>query len=146
MEIEKAMKVIVKLNKWANALTNLPLDILRILLGGFLFYKGVDFLGHTEYLTEIISPVKTYGAEIAVVHYVAMTHLTGGLMIIFGLLTRLAVIVQIPILIGAVAINFIGVMDVNNVILATTVLLVASFFLIYGSGKHSADYNLQMNA
>ncbi len=140
------MKLIVKLNKWANARTNLPLDILRILLGGFLFYKGVDFIGHTDYLMEILSPVKTYGAAIVIVHYVAMTHLMGGLMIMFGLLTRLAVITQIPIIMGAVAINFVGNMDVNNVILATTVLLVAGFFLIYGSGKHSADYELQMNA
>jgi uncharacterized membrane protein YphA (DoxX/SURF4 family) len=140
------MKLIVKLNKWANAHTSLPIDFLRILLGGFLFYKGVDFIGHTEYLAEIISPVKTFGTEIFIVHYVAMCHLMGGLMIMFGLLTRLAVIVQVPILLGAVIINFVGIMDVNNFILATTVLVVAGFFLLYGSGKHSVDYNLQMNA
>ncbi len=76
--------------------------------------------------------------------YVTMVHLGGGLLIIFGLLTRIAVAVQIPILMGAVAVNFLFVMNSQNLIEASVVLLLSLFFVIVESGKHSADYNLKM--
>jgi uncharacterized membrane protein YphA (DoxX/SURF4 family) len=79
-----------------------------------------------------------------VIHCVAPAHLVGGLMIVFGLLTRWALIAQLPILLGAIIINFIGVMNPGNLIIAITILLLTCFFIIYGSGKHSADYYLKM--
>ena len=78
------------------------------------------------------------------IHYVAPAHLVGGLLIAFGLLTRWALIAQIPILIGAILINFIGVMSVGNLIEAIVVFLISVFFIFYGSGKHSVDYYLKM--
>lgn len=41
------MGTIKTLNKWANAHTYYPLDILRIALGIFLFMKGVHFVSST---------------------------------------------------------------------------------------------------
>ena len=79
------------------------------------------------------------------IHYVASAHMVGGIMIVFGLLTRWSIWVQLPILIGAVMINFLGQMNVQNFIMATITLLVCIFFLFYGSGKHSADYYFKMN-
>jgi uncharacterized membrane protein YphA (DoxX/SURF4 family) len=78
------------------------------------------------------------------IHYVAPAHLVGGLLIIFGLLTRWAVIAQLPIILGAVIINFAGDMDSNNFIIAVVTLLLCLFFLLYGSGKRSADYYFKM--
>jgi uncharacterized membrane protein YphA (DoxX/SURF4 family) len=37
-----------------------------------------------------------------IAHYVAVAHLVGGLMLLFGLYTRLATLVQLPVLIDAV--------------------------------------------
>jgi putative oxidoreductase len=82
--------------------------------------------------------------EMMAIHYVVPAHFIGGLLIAVGLLTRWAVIAQIPILIGAVIINFAGEMSTNNLILAIVALLLCIFFAFYGSGKHSVDKYLKM--
>ncbi len=138
------MGIIKKLNKWANAHTYYPLDILRIALGIFLFYKGINFIANSEILIELIKPLKNYAGGMLTIHYVAPAHLIGGILIFFGLLTRWAIIAQLPILIGAVLINFLGEMDTSNLLLSSVVLLLCLFFLFYGSGKHSVDYNMKM--
>jgi hypothetical protein len=48
-------------------------------------------------------------------------------------------------LIGAFVINFTGEMVLENLIQATIALTAAVFFVVYGSGKHSVDYNLKLN-
>ena len=131
-------------NKWANAHSYYPIDILRICLGGFLFYKGIDFMGNSEMLMELIKPIHSLVGGMVTVHYVAPAHFIGGLLIAFGLLTRWAVIAQLPILIGAVVINFVGEMNVTNLVIATIVLLACIFFFFYGSGRRSVDKYLKM--
>ena len=138
------MKSIKSLNKWANAHTYYSIDLLRIALGVFLFIKGIHFISQSQILVELISPLKGYGGMMLTAHYVAFAHLVGGLLIAFGLLTRMAIAVQIPILLGAILINFVGVMNVGNLVQAIVVLLISIFFIIYGSGKHSADYMIKM--
>ena len=138
------MDTIKTLNKWANAHTYIPLDLIRIVLGVFLFFKGINFMANTEMLMQFFEPIQSMAGGMLVVHYVAPAHFIGGILIAFGLLTRWAIIAQLPILIGAIAINFAGEMDTKNLILALATLLVCSFFLLYGSGKHSADYYFKM--
>lgn len=138
------MAIIKSLNKWANAHTYYALDLLRVALGVFLFTKGLQFISQTQTLIELITPLQGYAGVMLTVHYVASAHLVGGILIAFGLLTRWAIAVQLPILIGAILINFVGEMNIGNLILATVVLLISIFFIIYGSGKHSADYMMKM--
>ncbi|MBT8271148.1 MAG: DoxX family protein [Bacteroidia bacterium] len=138
------MGTVKSLNKWANRHSYYPLDLLRIALGIFLFIKGIFFMGDTQMLLTLINPFQSIGGEMIAIHYVAPAHLVGGLLIAFGLLTRWALIAQLPIILGAVLINFLGEMDGSNLILASAVLLLCIFFIFYGSGKHSADYYLKM--
>ena len=138
------MGTVKKLNKWANRHTYLPLDLLRIALGVFLFIKGLHFMGNTQMLIDLIKPIQNFAGSILAIHYVAPAHLIGGLLIIFGLLTRWAIGAQLPIIIGAVIINFVGDMNTTNLLLAIIVLLLCVFFFLYGSGKNSADYYLKM--
>lgn len=133
------------LNKWANAHTYYPLDILRICLGVFLFMKGVTFIGNNRDFEDLIAPVSNFLGGMFTLHYVAFAHILGGIMIAFGLLTRWSLIAQLPILLGAIAINFFGVMDFQNFVLATSSTILSVFFIIYGSGKHSADYYFKMH-
>jgi uncharacterized membrane protein YphA (DoxX/SURF4 family) len=70
--------------------------------------------------------------------------LVGGLLIAFGLLTRWAIVAQLPILLGAILINFMGDFNGARLFEAAIVLLISIFFLFYGSGKHSADYMMKM--
>jgi len=138
------MDTIKTLNKWANAHTYLPLDLLRIALGVFLFIKGINFMSDSQMLMQLFKPLQNMAGGMLIIHYVAPAHFLGGILIAFGLLTRWAIISQIPILIGAIAINFIGEMNSANFILADITLLVCAFFILYGSGKHSLDYYFKM--
>lgn len=139
------MKTIKKLNKWTNSHNPFfLLDVGRLFLGGFLFFKGINFMTDSQYLLDIISPNNEFFASMLIYQYVIMVHLAGGALIIFGLLTRLAIAVQIPILLGAVAVNFIVVMNPQNLVEASLILLLSLIFVVVGSGKHSADYNLKM--
>lgn len=138
------MKTIKALNKWANAHTYLPLDIIRVALGVFLFIKGINFMGNSEMLMELFKPIQNMAGGMLVIHYVAPAHFIGGILIATGLLTRWAILAQLPILIGAIAINFVGDMNSSNLILAIITLLSFAFFLVYGSGKNSLDYYFKM--
>lgn len=138
------MGTIKTLNKWANAHTYLPLDLLRVALGVFLFIKGIHFMANSQILIDLFKPLQNIAGSMLIIHYVAPAHFIGGILIAFGLLTRWAVIAQLPILIGAVIINFAGDMQASNLIIASITLLICIFFLFYGSGKHSADYYFKM--
>lgn len=138
------MGTIKSLNKWANAHSYYPLDLLRVALGVFLFVKGINFMGNTAALLEMIKPMQSMAGEMMAIHYVVPAHFVGGILIAFGLLTRWACIAQLPILIGAVIINFAGDMNSANLILALVALLLCLFFVFFGSGKHSVDKYLRM--
>lgn len=138
------MATIKSLNKWANAHTYYPLDLLRVALGVFLFMKGVEFMSNHTQMAEVVRPFENMPGGMLIIHYLAPAHFVGGFLIVVGLLTRWAVLAQLPILIGAVLTNFLGEMNSTNLILASVTLLVCIFFLFYGSGKHSADYYLKM--
>lgn len=132
------------LNKWANAHSTFWFDALRIILGLFLIYKGGYFISNSRDFEDVIAPVSNFMGGMLTFHYIASAHIMGGIMIIFGLLTRWALIAQLPILVGAVLINFIGDMNFVNLIIAMVTLAVSIFYTIYGSGKHSADYYFKM--
>lgn len=139
------MKTIKKLNKWANSHNPFfLLDVARWFLGGFLFLKGLNFMTDAQYLKDLLAPDGGFLSSMLIYHYVTIAHLGGGALIVFGLLTRIAVAVQIPILIGAVAVNFLIAMNVQNLLEASVILLLSLFFVVVGSGKHSADYGLKM--
>lgn len=138
------MENVKNLNKWANSHTYLPVDLLRIALGVFLFMKGVFFITNIQYLHDLISPIDKFGGGMFLIHYIAPAHMIGGIMIVFGLLTRWAIGAQLPILLGAILVNFMGEMHSQNLLLAICVFMVCLFFFFYGSGKHSADYYFKM--
>lgn len=132
------------LNKWANAHSTIWFDAIRIILGIFLIYKGGYFVSNSRDFEDLIAPVSNFMGGMLTFHYIAAAHIMGGIMIVFGLLTRWALIAQLPILLGALLLNFIGDMNVTNLIISLVTLGVSIFYTIYGSGKHSADYYFKM--
>jgi len=140
----KIMGRIKSLNKWANRHNYLPIDLLRIALGIFLFIKGISFMSDSQILIDLFKPVQGFASGMLTVHYVAPVHIIGSILIAFGLLTRWVIIAQLPILIGAILINFVGEMNTANLLLATITFLICTFFLFYGSGKRSLDYYFKM--
>ncbi len=116
---------------------------LRIFLGALLIYKGYYFVENLALLYNYIDDTMPLNAFV-VSHYVVFAHLGGGLMIIFGILTRIAVLAQMPIvLLGAVFYTgqssaFFGPTTELEYSLLVFALLVVFFF--YGSGKCSVDH------
>lgn len=138
------METVKSLNKWANAHTHFAIDILRIAVGLFLIWKGISFITNTEYYDFYAEPIKKFGGGMIIIHYVVAANIFGGIMIVFGLLTRWAIYAHLPILMGAIIINFIGTMNYFNLFTAILVFIICLFFMFYGSGKHSADYYFKM--
>ena len=121
-------------NKWENKNTRFSLDALRITLGVFLIFKGISFITNSRSFEDLIAPVSNFMGGMLTFHYIAAAHIMGGIMIVFGLLTRWAIIAQLTILVGAVLINFYGGLDVNNLIVATATFGISVFFVFYGGG------------
>lgn len=120
------------------------IEALRIFTGGLLFYKGFYFV---ENISEIYAMIEqdTVVPAFVLAHYVVGAHLVGGLMLMFGLLTRLAAAIQIPILLGAVLFvhgrqAILGGSNELEYALLMLVLLIIFFF--YGSGKWSVDHRV----
>jgi len=116
---------------------------LRIFLGTLLFYKGFYFIQNLALVYDYIDATMPVNAFV-VSHYVVFAHLAGGLMIIFGMLTRIAVLAQMPIvLLGAIYYSgqgstFFGPTTELEYSALIFVLLIVFFF--YGSGKCSVDH------
>ena len=82
-------------------------------------------------MAEVMKPFQNMPGGMLIMHYIAPAHFVGGFLIVIGLLTRWAVVVQFPILIGAILVNFLGEMNTANLILATIILLVCVFFMMF---------------
>ncbi len=121
-------------------------DLLRIYLGIGLFLRGVLFITDSANFIQLLSPDS--GALLrstVLVHYVSLAHVFGGMMMVAGLLTRVAALVQIPILVGAVFISQLqgGLMSADQSFeFSTLVLFLLILIFLYGSGRWSSDYYL----
>ena len=136
------MNLLEKLEYWGDRHHPKWLDIIRIALGIFLCYKGIDFLRNTSTLIsamEIRSPFSSF-VIILLGHYVSFAHIIGGFFMTIGMFTRAACLIQIPILLGAIIfINFPTdvLQPYNELFLSILVLLLLIYFLIVGNGPLS---------
>ncbi|MFD2515428.1 DoxX family protein [Pontibacter locisalis] len=131
-----------RVERWADTHHPMWLDFLRVGLGIFLMVKGFMFVQDTEALFSIMRKSQFPWVSMGLAHYVAFAHLVGGFLIALGLITRVAILFQLPILLGAVF--FInperGFYSENTELWASIIVLVLLvFFLIFGSGKFSVD-------
>ncbi|PRY15516.1 putative membrane protein YphA (DoxX/SURF4 family) [Pontibacter ummariensis] len=118
------------------------MDSLRILLGLFLFVKGILFLEHTSDVFYIFSQSQDIISLRKASVITSGVHIVGGLMIAFGCLTRLAILLQIPVLLGAVlVVNPQRGVHLENTELwvSFVVLSLLLFFMIVGPGRYSVD-------
>ena len=138
------MNFFQRLEKWGDAHHPKWLDAIRIVLGIFLFLKGIEFINNMDNLSNVIDSSGFLGSISTgiLAHYVVFAHIVGGILIAFGLLTRVACIIQIPILLGAIIfINSSGglLKPHAELWMSLLVLLLLFFFLVEGSGPISID-------
>lgn len=118
------------------------IDYLRIILGVIILAKGISFVNDKDAVQHLIEQTNFQLSIWGAVHYVVFTHLVGGLFIILGFQTRLACILLIPVLIGAVFFVNItnGFSFLNSELwLSIIVMILLVVFIVKGSGKYSLD-------
>ncbi|WP_026896849.1 DoxX family membrane protein [Daejeonella oryzae] len=141
------MNTVEKIEHWGDVHHAKWLDVIRIILGIIILLKGISFVSDTSVLKELFVQNSVYSfsglVAMSLTHIVAFAHLAGGILIILGLLTRFAVVVQIPVLLGAVFFVNIsqGFSPLNSELwLSVLVLFLLILFWIVGSGPYSVDH------
>src|SRR6185437_3806113 len=131
------MNVVQRVEHWGDTHHPQWLDVIRILLGAFLCYKGATFLMNMGQMLGLITNRMSFGSfsTMLMSNYVAFAHILGGILLILGVLTRFACLIQIPILLGAVLfINTTFYRPFSEVLLSIVVLLLLIAFLVVGNG------------
>ena len=118
--------------------------ILRVALGMILAIRGIYFLTAIQPLYSVIkeSRLGELNMDMSLALIVCWVHTLGGTFIILGLLTRISVWAQIPIVLGAVI--FINLNSnlphtFQDLLLSLLVLMLLLVFAITGGGKISMD-------
>ena len=117
-------------------------DFIRIGAGGFLVYKGIIFGSSYQNFTANIDSVGWHMIAAHMGLIIIFVHVVGGSLLLLGGATRLMSLLNIPILIGAVILNYQKMLTVENYVeLNTTVILlvVLLLVLITGSGRFSIE-------
>lgn len=132
------MKLIEKMIAWLNNNTNVAYALIRIFIGVALFVRGVILASEPEALTRLAGEDKMYWWY----SYITVAHIIGGLSLAIGLVTRLASLLQVPILFGAVFLIHLkqGLLSVGQSLeLSVLVLVLLLTYLIFGAGDLSFD-------
>ncbi len=136
------MNTISKITSWGDSHHLGWFDFFRILLGGFLFYKGIEFGRNPHDIGELTRSGDLGLFSFFLVQYIPMIHLMGGFLIALGFKTRWAVLFQIPVLLGAVVLHLSTSQPFElypNLVFSITSTILLFAFLIYGSGPYSVD-------
>ena len=135
-----------QIEHWADKHHPGWIDYLRILLGIILILKGITLIINREQvmLNMELSSIDVF-SFLVTSQYVLVFYIAGGLLVAMGLLTRVIVLFQIPIL--AATIIFIdyhkGLFALNSELIYSLLILgLLIFYFVYGSGKFSVDYLL----
>lgn len=139
------MNLLHRIEQWGDRHHPKWLDIIRIALGLFLCYKGIEFLQNSGALISLMGNESPFGDFILIIisHFVVFAHILGGILIATGFYTRYACLLQIPIL--AAAIFFIGrneqlARPYAELFLTIIILLLLIYFLIVGNGAWSVKF------
>ncbi len=117
------------------------LDLIRIFLGIALFVRGYLFMSDQTLLQNFIAE-RGFLVGGLVIHYVILAHLYGGFIMALGLMTRIAALIQIPVLVGAVYLHFTeGLLNQGQSLeLSVLVLFLLCVIYVFGPGPLSLDY------
>lgn len=144
------MTYMERLEYWGERHHPAWMDIVRIALGIFLIVKGIQFLTNMSTLLNLVESTVSFSSFMLIMlsHYIVFAHLVGGLALTLGILTRVACILQIPILIGAVV--SIGTAPelfrpFSDLLISLVVLGLLVYFLIAGDGPLSISSAVDRN-
>jgi uncharacterized membrane protein YphA (DoxX/SURF4 family) len=129
------------LPRWMYSYSTVFFTLFRALLGLLLFVKGIYFVFNHQHLGELIEQTAFSRNSDLFAYVISIAHLLGGAFISLGLLTRIAIILQLPVLLAAVIFNMQlkTSSSVFELFLALFILVLLIYFLIKGPGSISMD-------
>jgi putative oxidoreductase len=123
---------------WLHSHRGWFIDFVRIYLGLGLLIKGVFFLVHPESLARVAGSLPP-----SIVGLVPYAHIIGGLLLAAGIATRVAAIIQIPIVAGALLAvhlpNMTSVQTHEAFEFSSLTLFLLILIAIWGGGPLSLD-------
>ena len=134
-----------KFTVWSESHREMWLDCVRIYLGLGLFARGLLLISNTStgYFIDMLQRTgQSWLMTGALLHYVMLAHFVGGAMLTVGFLTRVAALVQLPILAGAVFIvhRSDGLFAMGQSLeFSALVLFLLAVFVVSGAGPLSLD-------
>ena len=118
-------------------------DLLRMYLGLGLLIRGILFIADANSFLDIVGLTSSDMLRSTILlHYVALSHLLGGFMLLAGLLSRLGALIQIPVLVGAVLVEEMSgglTAGTQGFEIASLTLFLLILIFLYGSGNISSD-------
>lgn len=141
------MNLTHKILSWEQASHDILVLVFRVALGIILTLKGIIFLSNLAFLDSLLQrSVLHRFAESFWTWYIALANPLCGIFIITGLFTRVAIIMQIPVLMGAVLFINPGEHPFHlngEFTLSLIVLCMLFYFLVAGPGEISMDNYLR---
>ncbi|MGB9664768.1 MAG: DoxX family protein [Ignavibacteria bacterium] len=116
----------------------LAYSYIRMFLGLALFIRGLLFVINPKALTSLAGSEQNFW----LFAYVSIGHLIGGFLLGIGFFTRLASLIQIPILLGAIFIYHLkqGLLTSGQALeISILVLFLLIIFFLFGGGELSID-------
>ena len=139
-----------RLARWTQSHHGLAYDVMRIYLGVALFVRGIIIVSNPSTVVELITSGEMgWVWPMLIAHYVALAHLGGGFFLAAGLLTRVAALVQLPVLVGALVFVHAGeglLAPSQSFELAALVLTMLTVYAVFGAGAFSLDAYTQRKA
>lgn len=138
------MNALFKIEHWADSHRPGFFVALRLFLGIFITYKGLEFMFNINDLQELAGTRGFIFYSTAIAHYVIFAHVLGGPLIALGAFTRWISLIQLPILIGAVFLvnypkGFLSVGSLMELEMSILILVLLIVFIVFGAGKLSID-------
>jgi uncharacterized membrane protein YphA (DoxX/SURF4 family) len=96
------MNLIKNIQDWTNAHNPKWLALFRVALGAALLLKGVSLLNNLPDFGRLVDENNLSGYKNLIVDSVPWIHIAGGFLIIIGMFTRFAALIQIPVLLATV--------------------------------------------
>lgn len=140
------MRYLHQINDWSIKHQPKWLVFIRVALGLCLLAKGISFIRNTTILQTIFTESSIPSSLSWLAYFIPWAHLFGGFLIVIGLFTRIAVILQIPILIGAIIFvnTKTGIYSgESDLLFSIIVLVLLLFFLVEGGGSYSVDKQIK---
>lgn len=136
------MKSFESIVKWFNLHSDYAYSLIRIFLGTVLFIRGIVLLTNPDAITQLSGLNEYYWSF----SYVITLHILGGFFLALGFKTRIAALLQIPVLFGAVFFVHLkqGLIKVEQSFeLSMLVLVLLVILFLFGSGYFSIDNYLK---